>query len=93
LPRTVRNYTLERNAFHELVTVVDVEDHDAGAAVVHVVAATDARQRRINESLNLLGVRMRRQDCGCEYRNRPSGYGAKGHRDLLVGPAKAGHYT
>jgi len=34
-----------------LCPVIDVEDENAGAAVAHVVAAADARQRRVQEAL------------------------------------------
>jgi len=47
---------LQRNTLDEFM-IVDVKDQNAGAAIVQIVAAAEARQRRIEEPLCLLCLR------------------------------------
>ena len=49
---------LQRDAPYEPVPVINVEYKNARAAVTQIVAAADARQRRIQEPLRLLRVRL-----------------------------------
>src|SRR4051812_11889184 len=77
LPAVVRHRPLQRNTANELVAVVDVEDDDAGAAVFQVVTATDAWQRRVQETLPLLRRCIAHHHRRCDqhtdqYRDPPS---------------------
>src|SRR5262249_2416560 len=49
-------------AFDELVSVIDVEHQDPGAAVLQVVAAADTWQRGVEEFLPLLCARRHDED-------------------------------
>ena len=77
-----RRRPLQRDALDELVAVIDVEDEDAGAAVIEVVAAADARQCRVQKTLSLLGLRMRGDDRGRKHGCCSSHECANPHRDI-----------
>src|SRR4029077_1475148 len=55
---------LQRDSFDELVSVVDVEDQNSGAAEGEVVAAANAGQSRVQKPLYLLCLRMPRKERG-----------------------------
>ena len=72
------------NALDELVPVIDVEDQDAGAAVVQVVAAADTRQRGVEEALRALGPGLpgRNQTCRADERDA----GESNSHEILPAP-------